>query len=222
MDWPYHGKKSAGVGDEPKWEKFIDFVGVPPKERKEKAAASTSGPENGSDQLLRAMIIQNQQSTQLFQTYLLATSANQQSTMMQLQVQYNPPISCSFWIPITFLTTTEKDYMYPKTHHCSKRNGAALLLLHFHCFSLTSLCHILYLRVLQWHTWGLQCLLPPLLYHHHQLQSTLNFKTAGRALKEKMKDVAHYTQAECLAFLEANNLSRLVPKFVEAEVDGKP
>lgn len=38
--------------------------------------------------------------------------------------------------------------------------------------------------------------------------------------KEKMKDVAHYTQAECLAFLEANNLFRLVPKFVEAEVDG--
>ena len=35
-----------------------------------------------------------------------------------------------------------------------------------------------------------------------------------------MKDVAHYTQAECLAFLEANNLFRLVPKFVEAEVDG--
>ena len=38
--------------------------------------------------------------------------------------------------------------------------------------------------------------------------------------KEKMKDVAHYTQAECLAFLEANNLFRLVPRFVEAEVDG--
>ena len=37
---------------------------------------------------------------------------------------------------------------------------------------------------------------------------------------EKMKDVAHYTQAECLAFLEANNLFRLVPKFVEVEVDG--
>ena len=38
--------------------------------------------------------------------------------------------------------------------------------------------------------------------------------------KEKMKDVAHYTQAKRLAFLEANNLFRLVPKFVEAEVDG--
>ena len=38
--------------------------------------------------------------------------------------------------------------------------------------------------------------------------------------KEKTKDVAHYTQAECLAFLEANNLFRLVPKFVEVEVDG--
>ena len=38
--------------------------------------------------------------------------------------------------------------------------------------------------------------------------------------KEKMKDVVHYTQAKCLAFLEANNLFRLVPKFVEAEVDG--
>ena len=52
-------KKSAGVGDESKWEEFIDFVGVPPQQRKEKAAASTSSPENSSDQLLRAMIIQN-------------------------------------------------------------------------------------------------------------------------------------------------------------------
>ena len=86
------GQKSAGVGDEPKWEEFIDFVGVPPKQRKEKAAASTSSPENTSDQFLRALIIQNQQSTQLFQTSLLATLANQQSTMMQQQVQYNPPI----------------------------------------------------------------------------------------------------------------------------------
>ena len=35
-----------------------------------------------------------------------------------------------------------------------------------------------------------------------------------------MKDVAHYTQAERLAFLEANNLFRLVPRFVETEVNG--
>lgn len=134
--WTDHtmGQKSAGVGDEPKWEEFIDFVGVPPKQRKEKAAASTSSPENSSDQLLRALIIQNQQSTQLLQTSLLAILANQQSTMMQQQAQYNPPIFCSFWIPITFLTTTEKHYMHPKTHHCSKRNGGALLLLHFIVF----------------------------------------------------------------------------------------
>ena len=89
-------KKSADVGNEPESEEFIDIVGVPPKQRKEKAAASTSSLENGSDQLLRAMIIQNQQSTQLFQTYLLAILANQQSTMMQQQVQYNPPIFCTF------------------------------------------------------------------------------------------------------------------------------
>lgn len=38
--------------------------------------------------------------------------------------------------------------------------------------------------------------------------------------KEKKKDVASYTQAECLAFLEANKLSRLAPRFAEAEVDG--
>lgn len=48
----------------------------------------------------------------------------------------------------------------------------------------------------------------------------LNNSWPGLERKEKTKDVAHYTQAECLAFLEANNLSRLVPKFVEAEVDG--
>ena len=48
----------------------------------------------------------------------------------------------------------------------------------------------------------------------------LNSSRPGLERKEKMKDVAHYTQAECLAFLEANNLFRLVPKFVEAEVDG--
>ena len=85
-------KKSAGVGDESKWEEFIDFVGVPPQQRKEKAAASTSSPENSSDQLLRAMIIQNQQSTQLFQTSLLAIVANQPSTMLHQQVQYNIPL----------------------------------------------------------------------------------------------------------------------------------
>ena len=66
------------MGDEPKWEEFIDFVGVPHKQRKEKAASSTSSPENSSDQLLRTVIIQNQQSTQLFQTSLLAILANQQ------------------------------------------------------------------------------------------------------------------------------------------------
>ena len=148
------------MGDEPKWEEFIDLFGVPHKQRKEKGASSTSSPENSSDQLLRAVIIQNQQSTQLFQTSLLAILASQQSTMMQQQVQYNPPIFCSFWIPITFLTTTEKHYMHSKTHHRSKRNGGALLLLHFYCLSLTSLCHILCFRVLQWHTSGLQCLLP--------------------------------------------------------------
>lgn len=81
--------KSAGVGDEPKWEEVIDFVGVPPKQRKEKAA--TSSPENSSDDLLKAMIIQNQQSNQLFQNSLLAILANQQSTVMQ-QVQYS--LSC--------------------------------------------------------------------------------------------------------------------------------
>ena len=48
----------------------------------------------------------------------------------------------------------------------------------------------------------------------------LNSSRPGLERKEKMKDVAHYTQAECLAFLEANNLFRLVPKFVETEVDG--
>ena len=48
----------------------------------------------------------------------------------------------------------------------------------------------------------------------------LNNSRPGLERKEKMKDVAHYTQAECLAFLEANNLFRLVPKFVETEVDG--
>ena len=77
--------------------------------------------------------------------------------------------------------------MYPKTHHCSKRNDAALFLLRFYCLSLTSLCHIVCFRVLQLHTSGLQCLLLPLLYHHHQLQSTLNLTTAGRALKEKKR-----------------------------------
>lgn len=52
--------KSAGVGNEPNWEKFIDIIGVPPKKRRE------------------TFILQNQTNTEVFQTSLLAILANQQ------------------------------------------------------------------------------------------------------------------------------------------------
>lgn len=52
--------KSAGVGNEPNWEEFIDIIGVPPKKRRE------------------TFILQNQTNTEVFQTSLLAILANQQ------------------------------------------------------------------------------------------------------------------------------------------------
>ena len=78
--------KSAGVGEEPKWENYIDQVGIPPKPparqspQGEMASKQTTAT---TDDLLKAMIIQNQQRMDLeskraetFQNSLLALIAN--------------------------------------------------------------------------------------------------------------------------------------------------
>ena len=65
--------KSAGVGDEPNWEEFIDIIGVPPKKRRDKSVGS---PETSTDDFLKAMMIQNQKNTEVFQTSLLAILAS--------------------------------------------------------------------------------------------------------------------------------------------------
>jgi len=77
--------KSAGVGDEQKWEDHIDLVGVPPLKRKEKENSVSPNTSSSADQLLRTMIIQNQHNTQLFQTSLLAILANQQSPTIKVR-----------------------------------------------------------------------------------------------------------------------------------------
>ena len=70
--------RSAGIGDEPKWEEFIELIGVPPKQGREKnPTRSPSTPDTSSDQLLKAMLIQSQRSTEVFQNSLLAILANQ-------------------------------------------------------------------------------------------------------------------------------------------------
>lgn len=69
--------RSAGSGDEPSWEDFIDIVGVPPKQRGEKKATPSQESSGTSDQLLKTMMIQTQKSTEIFQTSLLAILANQ-------------------------------------------------------------------------------------------------------------------------------------------------
>lgn len=38
--------------------------------------------------------------------------------------------------------------------------------------------------------------------------------------REKKKNVAGYSSKECIHFLEANDLSKFVPKFIEIDVDG--
>ena len=83
--------KSAGVGDEPNWGCYIDLVGVPPKKPHEKgklpvAERSDSSPSTGD--LLKALMIQNQQTTEFFQTSLLAILTNQHAPVMQQQVLY--------------------------------------------------------------------------------------------------------------------------------------
>ena len=73
--------KSVGIGDEPNWGSYIDLVGVPPKKSHEKGklpvseSSDTSTPSTGD--LLKAMMIQNQHTTELFQTSLLALLSNQ-------------------------------------------------------------------------------------------------------------------------------------------------
>lgn len=78
--------KSAGVGEEPKWENYIDQVGVPPKppaRRSPQGEMASKQKAATTDDLLKAMIIQNQQRMDLeskraetFQNSLLALIAN--------------------------------------------------------------------------------------------------------------------------------------------------
>ena len=88
--------KSAGVGEEPKWENYIDQVGVPPKPARLPAQPEMSSGQNTAttDDLLKALIIQNQQRLELeskraenFQNSLLALMANTSPTLHS-QVQH--------------------------------------------------------------------------------------------------------------------------------------
>lgn len=77
---------SNGIYEEPEWEKFIDVVGIPPKERRSSSKYTPKGDEKTSsstDDLIKAMLVQNQQRmeletkrTEVFQTSLLALLAN--------------------------------------------------------------------------------------------------------------------------------------------------
>lgn len=71
--------KSAGIGDEPQWEDYIDMIGVPPKKGREKSCVKSPDTSSSGDQLLKAMLIQSQKSTEVFQNSLLAILASQQS-----------------------------------------------------------------------------------------------------------------------------------------------
>lgn len=50
--------------------------------------------------------------------------------------------------------------------------------------------------------------------------SNLSVSPSNSILDEEKKRVTDYTPAEVINFLDANNLSLLVPKCVEAEIDG--
>lgn len=56
--------QSAGVGEEPKWENYIDQVGIPPKppaRRSSQGEIASKQKTATTDDLLKAMIIQNLQ-----------------------------------------------------------------------------------------------------------------------------------------------------------------
>lgn len=78
--------KSAGIGEEPQWENYIDKIGVPPKplaRQSPQAEMASKQKTATTDDLLKAMILQNQQRMELeskraetFQNSLLALIAN--------------------------------------------------------------------------------------------------------------------------------------------------
>jgi len=76
---------SAGIGDEPHWEEYVDLIGVPPKKRKE-ISGVVENHDSSTDELLKAMMIQNQRNTEVFQTSLLALLANQQVIKPQIHI----------------------------------------------------------------------------------------------------------------------------------------
>ena len=84
--------KSAGVGEEPPWEEYIEQVGVPPKSPRDFTKKDDSTKSTSTDDLLKAMILQNQQRLELeskraetFQNSLMAIMATGMS-MFQQQV----------------------------------------------------------------------------------------------------------------------------------------
>ena len=88
--------KSAGIGEEPKWDDYIDQVGVPPKPpaRQTSQAEKSNSSTTTTDDLLKAMIVQNQQRLELeskraetFQNSILALMACNSPTIQQ-QVYY--------------------------------------------------------------------------------------------------------------------------------------
>lgn len=86
--------KSAGVGEEPKWENYIDEIGVPPKppaRQSPQGEMASKQKTATTDDLLKAMIIQNQQRMDLeskraetFQNSLLALIANKSNPEQSL------------------------------------------------------------------------------------------------------------------------------------------
>lgn len=91
--------KSNGIYEEPGWENFIDIVGVPPKEGRVSSTKTSKDSKGGdkssstTDDLIKAMLIQNQQrmeletkGTEVFQTSLLAILANSPTVVGRQQV----------------------------------------------------------------------------------------------------------------------------------------
>ncbi|KAK3699693.1 hypothetical protein QZH41_014667, partial [Actinostola sp. cb2023] len=74
--------KSTGIGDEPSWEKHLEQIGVPPKSPRDSVRKASPNSVSSTDDLLKAMIVQNQQRLELetkraetFQNSLMAIMA---------------------------------------------------------------------------------------------------------------------------------------------------
>ena len=111
--------KSAGVGEEPKWENYIDQVGISPKPPPRQSAQGEMASRQKSattDDLLKAMIIQNQQRMDLeskraetLQNSLLALIANKSNPDQSLVCQKVYKITNVQFGEISIITS-QKDF----------------------------------------------------------------------------------------------------------------